>query len=336
MKRLFAFFLCIATFAALAVGCKEKKEESKYVEGGMKIATTTGDFGEYTKDLKKRIDYLHESGFRYIDLSLYGTADMDKFSGDDWKTYAEEIKQYAADKGMTFVQAHAYGGSPFKDERSYEDAVKKTIRGIEVCQVLGIPNIVVHPGDASDMEKEEYTERNLEFFSEFIPTMEKTGVNVLIENSSKSLRDRYCMDTGEELKAFIALLDHPQFKVCWDTGHANLEGKQYDHIVALGDLLAGIHISDNLGEDDNHMMPYQGTVNFDEVICALLEIGYKGAFTFECDSNLIYGKSWLNSRNEYTDSMKTYNPPVEIKISMEKTMLQIGEYLLTKYEIPLG
>lgn len=334
MKRLFAFLLCAVLLLTLTVGCK--KQEDKYVEGGMKIATSTGDFSSYARDLKQKIDYLHASGFRYIDLSLYDTADMDPFSGDNWKAYAEEIKQYAADKGMTFVQAHAYGGSPFKDQNNYDDAVKKTIRGIVVCQILGIPNIVVHPGDSSDMEKDAYIEKNLEFFSEFIPTMEQTGVNVLIENSSKSLRNRYCMDTGEELKAFIELLDHPQFKVCWDTGHANLEGGQYEHIVALGDLVAGIHISDNLGEDDNHMMPYQGTVNYDEVVSALLKIGYNGAFTFECDSNLIYGKSWLNSRNEYKDSLKTYSPPVEIKIEMEKTMLHIGEYILTQYEIPLG
>lgn len=335
MKRLFAIILSIAMLASLCIGCK-KEEESKYVDGGMQIATTTGDFSQYTKDLKKRIDYLAESGFRYIDLSLYGNADMEPFIGSDWKTYAEEIKAYAAEKGMTFVQAHAYGTNPFSDQQTYDDVVKKVTRGIEVCQVLGIPNIVIHPGDGKEMEKEEFDTRNKEFFGEFIPTLEKTGVNMLIENSSKSLRDRYCMDTAEELKAFIELMDHPQFKVCWDTGHANLEGGQYEHIVALGDLLAGIHISDNLGEDDNHMMPYQGTVNYDEVLSALVKIGYKGAFTFECDSNLIYGKSWLNSRNEFDRSLKLYNPPIEVKLSMEKTMLQIGEHMLTQYEIPLG
>ena len=349
MKRILALILSVAMLAAFATGCKknntsekaeetktEAKEDTKYVEGGMKIATTTSDFGEYTRDLKQRIDYLSQSGFRYIDLSFFGTSDMDPFMKDSWKDYASELKQYAADKDMTFVQAHAPNGTPFKDQRSYDDAVKKIIRSIEVCQVLGIQNIVVHPGDNKEFDQETYTAKNLEFFSEFIPTMEATGVNVLIENSSKELRNCYCMDTGEELKAFIELLNHPQFKVCWDTGHANLQGAQYDHIVALGDLLAGIHISDNLGEDDNHMMPYQGVVNFDEVMSALVKIDYKGVFTFECDSNLIYGKSWLNSRNEYTDSLKLYYPPVEVKISMEKTMLQIGEYMPTQYEIPLG
>lgn len=338
MKRFVAILFTALLFVALMAGC-EKKEEGgvAYVEGGMPIATTTGDFADYAKDLKTRIDYLSESGFRYIDLSLYNTSDMDPFLRDNWKEYAQEIKQYAAEKGLTFVQAHAFGGSPFGNEQDYATAVKMVNRGLEVCQVLEIPHIVLHPGDSKDMEKEEFYAKNKDFFSEFIPMMEQTGVNILIENSSKSLRDRYCMDTAEELLEFLERMDHPQLKICWDTGHANLEQiSQYDQIVALGDKLAGIHISDNLGEDDNHMMPYQGTVNFDEIMCALVKIGYKGAFTFECDSNLIYGKSWLNSRNDYKDSFKLYSPPVEIKIEMEKTMLKIGEYFLTQYEIPIG
>ncbi len=339
MKRLFAIFLSIVMLATLGAGCKKKEEEKddKYAEGGMKIATTTGDFASYTNDLKKRIDYLAESGFRYADLSLYNNADMEPFMVENWKAYAKEIKDYAAGKGITFVQAHAIGGNPFKDDATYQDIVKKTIRGIEICKELGIANIVVHPGNSSQMDKDAYFEANKKFYSEFIPTMESTGVNVLVENSSQTMIGHYCSDTGRDLREFLEFVNHPQLKACWDTGHANIEGGQYYELLDIGgDLLAGIHISDNLGQEDNHMMPYQGTVNFDEVMTALVEIGYDGAFTFECDSNLIYGKSWLNSRKDFDKSLKLYNPPIEVKISTEKTMLQIGEYMLTQYEIPLG
>ena len=337
MKRLIAILLSIFLLATLTVGCKkEEKEESKYVDGGMKIATSTGDFASYTQDLKKKIDYLAESGFRYADLRLYNSSDMEPFLKDNWKEYAKEIKDYAATKNITFVQAHAIGGNAFKDETSYNNIVKNTIRGIEVCKELGIPNIVVHPGNSSDMDKEAYFAANKDFYAEFFKTMEETGVNVLVENSSQTMIGHYCIDTGADLREFLEYVNHPQLKACWDTGHANIEGDQYYEILDIGDLLAGIHISDNLGDEDNHMMPYQGTVNFDEVLTALVQIGYEGAFTFECENNVIYGSNWLNSRNDFDKSMKVYAPPIEIKISMEKTMLEIGEYMLTQYDIPLG
>ena len=56
-----------------------------------------------------------------------------------------------------------------------------------------------------------------------------------------------------------------------------------------------LHIQDNFGNDDHHIMPYFGSMNIDSVMHGLNDIGYKGYFTFEADAKLhqIYRKKHL-------------------------------------------
>lgn len=335
MKRLWTILLAIFLITTLFAGCKERAAEP--IEGGMKIATSTSDFSAYVSTHEEQIDLLYEAGFRYIDLSFYSQADNDRFMKDDWQEAAAALKKYAEDKGMSFVQAHAMGGNALKDQETYDKIVEATIREIEVCAILGIPHIVVHAPYESHLSKDEFFAKALAFYKEFFPVMERTGVKVQIENSAKkNVGCDYYFYTGEDMREFIEYANNPLLGACWDTGHANIEGHQYEDIVALGDLLLGVHIADNRGEADEHLMPYQGTMSIDEVMCALMEIGYDGAFTFECENNLIPGVSWPYARKVYDQSGKAYKPSLEIKLEMEKTLYNIGKYILTQYEIPIG
>ena len=338
MKRFLAVFLAALLCVCMFAGCKEDKEEEKEpVEGAMPIATSTGDFAEYANSHEERIELLYEAGFRYIDLSFCDTSDNDAFLRDNWQEYAASLKKLAEEKGMTFVQAHAVTGNAFKNESTYQHIVKSTIRAIEVCQILEIPQIVVHAPYDSDLSVEEAKAKTLAFYQEFFPIMEQTGVKVLIENSAESMIGcEWYFYSGESMRQFLEEANNPLLGACWDTGHANIEGHQYEDILALGDLLYGIHFNDNHGEVDEHLVPYMGTMSIDEVMCALIKIGYDGAFTFESNNSLIHSSSWLYSRNVYKDSLKAYIPSLEIKMETEKTMLHIGEYILTQYEIPIA
>ena len=336
MKRFLSLFLLTALVLTLFAGCGGSGK-TKPVEGGMKIATTTADFGAYSDKHTELIDYLHQAGFRYIDLSFYSLESMDPFMEDDWQEYAQQLKKHVADKKMEFVQAHSFGGNAFKDQQTYDKIVKYTIRSIEACAILGIPQIVVHAPYESHMTEEEFFKKALDFYEEFFPVMEKTGVKVLIENSAEKIVgcDTYFY-TGATMRKFLEYANNPLLGACWDTGHANIQGSQYFDIIDLGEYLWGIHVADNQGEEDEHLMPYVGTMSIDEVMSALVKIGYKGAFTFECENTLNTGNTWPNPRATYKDSLKAYMPSLELKLEMEKVLLQIGEHILTKYEIPIG
>ncbi|MBR5219956.1 MAG: sugar phosphate isomerase/epimerase, partial [Clostridia bacterium] len=136
--------------------------------------------------------------------------------------------------------------------------------------------------------------------------------------------------TGQDMVDFIEYADHPLLGACWDTGHANIEGHQYDDIVALGYHLRALHFNDNRGHGDEHIMPYLGTMSVDEVMCGLRDIGYRGDFTFECDSSLRPANCWQGNRRRWKDEIIA-EPPAAMFDAMERALYLCGEQILTAY-----
>ena len=302
----------------------------------MKIATTTSDFGFYEASDEARIRLLHQAGFRYIDLAMFGLTPNSVYMQDHWRNAVAHIKGVADELGMQFVQAHSPMGNPLSDDAGHVDhMVKSTIRSIEICQMLGIPNTVSHGGKLDGISKEVFFERNKAFFQKLIPTMERCGVNVLCENSSTvNSGSKYCLKNGKDMREFIDYVDHPLFHGCWDTGHANQEGPQYDEILALGKELYAIHYNDNHGVTDDHIMPFFGRLNHDEIFNALMDVGYKGYFTMECVWTLIKYDQITGPRNRFEKegvSLKLKEPPLFMQQQLEKLMFDTAKWMLEQY-----
>ena len=304
----------------------------------MKIATTTTDFGFYHPSDEDRIRELHKAGFRYIDLGIFGTAPNSPYMREDWRDAVARIKNLADELGMTFVQAHSPMANPLSnDPKEVELAVKSTIRSIEVCGMLGIQNTVSHGGKIEGISKEEFFDRNKAFFERLIPTMEKWGVNVLCENSSTmNSGTKYALKTGKDMRQFIEYVDHPLFHGCWDTGHANQEGSQYDEIMALGEHLYAIHYNDNHGKTDDHLAPFFGRLNHDEIMNALVDVDFKGYFTMECHWTLVKYNQITGVRNRFEKAgatLKLSEPPLFMQQQVEKLMYDTAKWILTQYDL---
>ena len=304
----------------------------------MKIATTTGDFGYYCKTDEERIRELHRAGFRYIDFSMYSFTPDCVYMQKDWQDAVLKLKDLASELGMQFVQAHSQGGSPLSEDPAHVDFLfKATLRSIEICQMLGIKNTVVHNGSAPGISKEEWFERNKAFYETLYPTMERCGVNVLCENSTRAnTGGQYFVNSGKDMREFIDYVGHPMIHGCWDTGHANCEGNQYDEIMAIGDELYAIHYNDNHGVKDDHIAPFLGRMNHDEVITALIDVGFKGYFTLECDSSLVKYNQWTGVRRRFRDEcsdLKLREPQLFMQRHIEAMMYDTSKWMLETYGI---
>ncbi len=253
----------------------------------MRLSTTTGDYAALPIDLFDIVSDLSEVGFSCLDLSLY---DIDRnpspFMASDWQSYTARLSDHAASLGVTFTQAHSPGSyNPFSTGEAELLLHNATVRSIEVAGMLGIPYVVVHAGWAPGISRADAFARNRAFLSRFYPTMEKTGVRLLLENSTRvNMGDQYWFYDGDIMREFLDYANHPLLGACWDTGHAHLEGHQYADILALGDYLGGIHVHDNRHGGDEHLLPFTGSINMDEIMTALIDAHYAGDFTFECDS----------------------------------------------------
>jgi sugar phosphate isomerase/epimerase len=67
-----------------------------------------------------------------------------------------------------------------------------------------------------------------------------------------------------------------------DIGHLLLLGQDPCYwIEKLGDRLETLHVHDNDGVSDEHILPYLGCANWERFVLGLRKIGYNRNFSFE-------------------------------------------------------
>jgi sugar phosphate isomerase/epimerase len=69
--------------------------------------------------------------------------------------------------------------------------------------------------------------------------------------------------------------------ICLDLGHAHLEGDVVDAIETVSEHLIATHVDDNRGRADDHLLPFEGTIDWPAAMTALQKVGYEASLTFE-------------------------------------------------------
>ena len=157
--------------------------------------------------------------------------------------------------------------------------MEKLFRWVDLYEAIGIRNMVLHcdPLSRTDLSFDERIARNADRLRELAAYIEGREICICLENL------RGFTTSADHLLAVIDQIGSEQFGICLDTGHLNLTEKdQRAFILKAGKRLRALHIADNEGERDQHMMPFgRGNVDFEEVVRALREVNYEGLFNLE-------------------------------------------------------
>ena len=305
----------------------------------MKLVTSTGDFKHYVDSITETIENFKGGKFKYINLEQTGTIPELMEDGDDWKRLADEWGNAAAKAGVSFVVSHAPClHFPVFDEEKYRINNRALCRSIEICRMLGIERIVVHACADEKFSEKEFYEYNTRFFKDILSFAEKQEVAILTENWDSN---KYHFSTGKEMRDFIDYMNHPLLFACWDTAHGNIDSVareigQYENIIALGDKLKGVHISDNFGDCHHHTWPFAGIIKFDSVLQGLLDVDYDGYFTFEASYTLLHRYNppyWREPwQHNGETAEKLIGPPIELKKQAIDLLYEIGKHILKTYD----
>jgi sugar phosphate isomerase/epimerase len=79
-------------------------------------------------------------------------------------------------------------------------------------------------------------------------------------------------------------LDGLDVGICLDYGHANLMGDLSDAIEAVSGHLWTTHLHDNDGRNDDHRVPFSGSIGWDSAMMETQKIGYDGVLMFEVEN----------------------------------------------------
>jgi sugar phosphate isomerase/epimerase len=69
--------------------------------------------------------------------------------------------------------------------------------------------------------------------------------------------------------------------VCLDFGHAHMDGDLLDAIETVSGHLIATHVHDNRGKADDHLVPFDGTIDWPAALTAVQKVGYDGTLLFE-------------------------------------------------------
>lgn len=215
------------------------------------------------------------------------------------KEFLEQFKplKKASEKtGVVISQMHA----PFPVYYEGEEEINAHIfmaldKCFALCEYVSCPAIVVHPTKAGSAEAE--WELNLRIYRSLIPVIKKyKGVKICLENLFARRAGRIeegRLTNADDACRMIDLLNEEAggeyFGFCFDVGHANLTHRNIkEYVKKMGHRLTILHIHDNNGREDQHLMPYTCLSNADEHVCdwqgfveGLKEIGYEGTLAFE-------------------------------------------------------
>ena len=196
------------------------------------------------------------------------------FEGNDWKLWAKQLRVHADELGMKYTQAHApYGG---------ECHSELMFRSFEVCRILGIKQMVVHPvwRDLENrilQDETEFMKINVEAMKPLLEVAEANDVVILCENLlwGASIYPK-------NISNLVEAISSPYFQWCWDIGHSHCMGISPQRLRTVTQIPKSLHIHDNHGiGQDEHLFPGDGTMDWKEILDILNVIGYEGDLVME-------------------------------------------------------
>ena len=255
--------------------------------------------GEQTADAA--LAFIRNCGFDGIDYHFEGVYTATQIRNGakspvfDQTTEALQVHYLPLKKAMAaqnIVITQAHGISPQylpgnEEMNAYLHAVM--VKSLEVCRFLNCPSLVLHPIRSLSQKENE------RLFQSLIPHALENSVMICIENMFLRAEDGNlpffdAATACQMIDNLNAAAGETVFGCCYDTGHANLTGRNiYEDICLLDDRLICLHIHENDGIHDQHLIPYtqqqpftkRSYVDWDSLCSALAQIAYKGPINFE-------------------------------------------------------
>ena len=244
---------------------------------------------------------LQEAGYHHMDfwLDMFCKDTDSPMQREDWKEWVGSVRDAAERHQLRFSQLHALYGLYIPKNFEFIPPAPVMHRSIEACRMLECEKIVFHPlfypySVETTEQIEMIQSYNVRWFSSLLETAEQFDVEIQVENTFDymnlqtgrgTVEFSYC--SAEMLLNLIQRIGSERVKICMDTGHANIAGKNLPAMIhQFGSELKTLHINDNYGllgpvYPDFHLFPGYGTICWEPVFQALKEVGFEGALNLE-------------------------------------------------------
>jgi len=191
------------------------------------------------------------------------------------KEEIRSIRQALADNQLHLGSLHAptsrdlslnrEGGSPLSvtevERVRRVEAMDEFKRVIDVAEDLPFARLIVHMGGSRETADPRKRDAAFSTLEHLILHGRHVGVTLCVENTTSEMGD------PSYLRSFVDETRLTGLRVNFDIGHAHLaEGPESERIPKsfepVRELVVSAHIHDNHGEKDEHLPPYDGTIDW--------------------------------------------------------------------------
>lgn len=217
------------------------------------------------------INFVKESGFKNVFVQWY-----DK----DWEISQQEQVDLCKKLGLNIIFAHlGYQNinDIWEDTKEGEMLVNRYQNDIKECKENGITMVIMHLTSKSKAPM--YNEIGLDRIKRITDYAKKLNVKVAFENTK----------IKGYLEYVLSNITDEHVGICFDVGHYHAHFNDEFSFDFFKDRIFAVHLHDNDQTDDQHLLPFDGTVDWDSSMKKLIGANYNGPITLE----LCYRKDYL-------------------------------------------
>lgn len=262
----------------------------------MKKTICYSDLALLSNNLLHNIDTLIEHGADKIELLM---------DGPEWNAM-ENLFQELAQKLLSIPVGYTIHPPAWDINLTSENYATREVafseykKAIEFAGSIQATHVVIHPGFCFSpvFDKQIAQLRAKEYISELCRIAKPLHVKLAIENVGYNGSSLF---TQEEFTNFLADIDETAGFLI-DTGHAHLNNWDIPRLInETKDRLLALHLHDNDGKGDTHLVIGDGTIEWDPIFTALREDAPHAELILEYAPNtplekLQEGKDLLQSR----------------------------------------
>lgn len=217
---------------------------------------------------------------------MYGANTFMFYTGAPQNTMRKELDEEMIAKANEYMKEHdifkehVICHAPYiinlankKDEKKWQFSIQFLKKEILRCEKMGVTKIVLHPGSAVGITKEEGIKNIIDGLN--LVTYDQQTCRILLETMAG--KGTECGCTLLEIKTILDFVEYPHlFGVCIDTCHLNDAGysmqdfdrflNEFDQVIGLSSLMC-VHLNDSknvLGSHkDRHENIGFGTMGFE-------------------------------------------------------------------------
>lgn len=171
--------------------------------------------------------------------------------------------------------------------RIREASVQSVKDGIDLARQVDARIVTIHLGNTTKRRLRQVYEDVRKALLNSIVTLteyaEQHDVTIGIENvpADESAWEEALGKGAEEIIGILKEIASRNVGVTFDVGHANTIGDPANFAVELAPYVVNVHIHDNDGSSDQHLVIGQGSIDFLKILHILKEASYVGSLVLE-------------------------------------------------------